>query len=362
MSSSLSKTEGDNTEPNADPGMKEEQVEAATPPPRASESNRNGKEKPEDIVIYYFPTSYSSQKVLISLFEKKLKFKPSIVSLFHGQHMEPWYVRLNPNGAHVPVLVHGEMIINDPDRIIDYVDKLQGTSGPQLVPSRSSDVGQKVSRFRSMLSKIPVDVISYGIIFHPQLSGGRCQLPLAIQRSMRENFANRLRYLITLSTVYPDLRDCYLAKSQTAAEKYDLITDEDRVRGQIDQLDGFLNSVEEELREKYGLEEGSKQNQMFLYGESLTVADIGLYVLITRLQILGLLPQSVPSSRYPLIHRHFTLLSARPSIGKLLDEMSKLRYTLLLEDIKASGSYVAIALGAGLVVLAAYYLVKKLKR
>ena len=64
--------------------------------------------------------------MLISLFEKKLKFKPNIVSLFHGQHMEPWYVRLNPTGAHVPVLVHGDLVINDPERIIDYVDKMQG--------------------------------------------------------------------------------------------------------------------------------------------------------------------------------------------------------------------------------------------
>lgn len=100
---------------------------------------------------------------------------------------------------------------------------------------------------------------------------------------------------------------------------------------------------------------------MYLFGDSLTIADIGLYVLITRLQLLGLLPHCVPSSRFPLTHRHYTLLSARPSISQLLDEVSKLRYTLLYEDIKASGTYVALALGTGLVLLAAYYLVKKIK-
>lgn len=40
--------------------------------------------------------------------------------------MEPWYIRLNPNGVHVPVLVHGDTVINDPDQIIEYVDTLQG--------------------------------------------------------------------------------------------------------------------------------------------------------------------------------------------------------------------------------------------
>ena len=78
-----------------------------------------------------------------------------------------------------------------------------------------------------------------------------------------ENFTNRLRYLITLSTIYPDLRDCYLAKSQTAAEKYDLINDEDRVRGHIDQLNSFLTTLEEELRVKYGLK-GESQGMVFV--------------------------------------------------------------------------------------------------
>ncbi|CAL1532736.1 unnamed protein product [Lymnaea stagnalis] len=326
-----------------------------------SETAKNG--TTNEIILYYFPTSYSSQKVLISFFEKELKFKPCIVSLFHGQHMEPWYIRLNPNGVHVPVLVHGDQVINDPDKIIEYVNTLRATNGPNLLPCKSTLVGKQVAKFQESLEKIPVDVISYGIIFHPQLSDSGCQLPVAIQRSMRENFAKRLRYLITLSTVYPDLRDCYLAKSQTAAEKYDLITDEERVRGHIEQLSNFLTNVEGELRQRYSLDHGEPGNQesMYLFGDSLTVADIGLYVLITRLQLLGLLPHCMPSSRFPLTHRHYTLLSARPSINLLLQDMSKLRYTLLLEDIKASGTYVALALGAGLVVMAAYYLIKKLK-
>ncbi|CAG5130587.1 unnamed protein product [Candidula unifasciata] len=317
--------------------------------------------KVEDIVVYYFPTSYSSQKVLVSIYEKHLKFKPCIVSLFHGQHMEPWYVRLNPHGAHVPVLVHGEHVISDPDKIIEYVDKLPGTNNLILVPGRSSLVGQQVAKFQETLEKIPVDVISYGIIFHPQLSENGCQLPVAIQRSMRENFANRLRYLISLSTVYPDLRDCYLAKSQTAAEKYDLITDEDKVKGHIDQLANFFENVEGELRQRYSIDESTSADVIYLFGNSLTVADIGLYVLITRLHLLGLLPQCMPTSRFPLTHRHYTLMSARPSITRLLQEVSQLRYTLLVEDIKASGAYFALALGTGLVVLAAYYLIKKLK-
>ncbi|KAH9494613.1 hypothetical protein Btru_019721 [Bulinus truncatus] len=346
--------------------MKEPNVILTSNNDATSESNSKGdttrqnENSTDDLILYYFPTSFSSQKVLISFFEKQVKFKPCIVSLFHGQHMEPWYIRLNPNGVHVPVLVHGDKVINDPDRIIEYADALKATDGPILVPHKTSLIGQQVSKFQEGLEKIHVDVISYGIIFHPHLSEGGCQLPAAIQRSMKENFAKRLRYLISLSTIYPDLRDCYLAKSQTAAEKYDLITDEDRVKGHIEQLSNFLNNVEGELRQRYAID-SQLPDTMYLFGDSLTIADIGLYVLITRLQLLGLLPHCVPSSKFPLTHRHYTLLSARPSINLLLQDVSKLRYTLLLEDLKASGTYAALALGAGLVLMAAYYLIKKLK-
>ena len=38
--------------------------------------------------------------------------------------MEPWYVKLNPEGTHVPVLVHGNTVLNNPEEIIDYIDTL----------------------------------------------------------------------------------------------------------------------------------------------------------------------------------------------------------------------------------------------
>jgi glutathione S-transferase len=63
-------------------------------------------------------------QVLLAALEKGVKFKRHLVSLFHGQHMEPWYVKLNPEGTHIPVLVHGKVILNSPENIIDYLDTL----------------------------------------------------------------------------------------------------------------------------------------------------------------------------------------------------------------------------------------------
>lgn len=61
-------------------------------------------------------------QVLLAFYEKEVPFKPKLVSLFSGQHNAPWYVKLNPEGVHVPVLQDEENIITEPDKIIKYID------------------------------------------------------------------------------------------------------------------------------------------------------------------------------------------------------------------------------------------------
>ena len=49
--------------------------------------------------------------------------------------------------------------------------------------------------------------------------------------------------------MHPDLRDGYLSKSQIAAQKYDVITDEEKVKGQLGQLDAIFQDMEKRLAE-----------------------------------------------------------------------------------------------------------------
>ena len=66
---------------------------------------------------------FLSIQVLFALYEKDVVFKPKLVSLFSGQHNEPWYMKLNPDGHHVPVLKHGGRTVADPSLIIDYISQ-----------------------------------------------------------------------------------------------------------------------------------------------------------------------------------------------------------------------------------------------
>lgn len=66
------------------------------------------------------------------MFEKEVAFKPKYVSLFSGQHNEPWYVRLNPDGYHIPVLKHMKKIIVEPTDIVDYISKMTENAGTYM--------------------------------------------------------------------------------------------------------------------------------------------------------------------------------------------------------------------------------------
>lgn len=314
----------------------------------------NGKENGQDIFLYYFPTSFSSQKVLFAAFEKGLKFKARLVSLFHGQHMEPWYVKLNPEGTHIPVLVHGSTILNDPDEIIQYIDALG--PDPKLLPDIQTPLGQSVRDIQLQLNNVPVDIITYGVVFHPHLSPLGCRLPAAVQRSMRENFAQRLQYLTHKATHHPDLRDGYLAKSQIAAQKYDVITDEEKVKGQLAQLDSLFKDLEMRLA---GVNTGDS-SERWLCGSTFTAADISFAVLLDRLTLLGLDARFFPHRSCPAVQRYLQQLQRRGTFQAIRREVNGLRLTLLLEDLKAASPYLLAAAGLGLAAALAFLLARRL--
>ncbi|KAL8619474.1 hypothetical protein ACOMHN_011825 [Nucella lapillus] len=321
-----------------------------------SKEKKNGKGNGHEIKLYYFPTSFSSQKVLLAAYEKGLQFQPHLVSLFHGQHMEPWYVKLNPEGTHVPVLVHGATVLNNPEEIIDYIDSLETDAAVSLVPDVDTPLGQSVLAVREQLNQVPVDILTYGVVFHPHLAPNTCQLPAAVQRSMRENFARRLQYLTHKATLHPDLRDAYLAKSQIAAQKYDIITDEEKVKGQLGQLDSIFQDVEKMLAAAYTEGAGAR----WLFGGSFTVADITLSILLQRLTLLGLQARLFPPKRCPHTHRYLTQLQARPAVQRIRNELGSLRLTLLWEDVKAASPLLLAAAGVGLAAGLAFVLARRL--
>ncbi|XP_069110394.1 ganglioside-induced differentiation-associated protein 1-like [Argopecten irradians] len=316
------------------------------------------KAKSNRFTLYYFPTSFSSQKVLLAFYEKEVTFKPKLVSLFSGQHNAPWYVKLNPEGAHIPVLKDGNTIITEPERIIDYIDSKLESSVPKLIPDQESLLGKKVAKLRKRLQLVEVDIITYGIIYHPHLSTAGCQIQGAVMRSMRENFANRLAVLTDLAAKHPALRDSYLMKSQTAAQKFDVITDAAQVQRHLEELQITMDTVEQQIK---SVKEASPDiaDDLWLFGPMYTVADISLTVLLSRLALLGLDKTYFSQDKHPYTHNYYNQVKQRLTYQMIQKEIANLRMTLLWENLKTASPYIAGVICLGTAAAIAYSVYKK---
>jgi glutathione S-transferase len=73
--------------------------------------------------LYHAPVSMSSQKVCLALAEKRLPWVDCFVDLARGEHLDEWYLRINPNGL-VPTLVHDGRAIIDSAVINEYLDEV----------------------------------------------------------------------------------------------------------------------------------------------------------------------------------------------------------------------------------------------
>jgi glutathione S-transferase len=82
--------------------------------------------------LYYFPVSTFSQKALIALYEKGIKFTPEIVD-FLSPEGKAAYKKVYPLGK-VPLLVRDDGgFIPESSIIIEYLDT-QFDAGPRLIP------------------------------------------------------------------------------------------------------------------------------------------------------------------------------------------------------------------------------------
>lgn len=77
----------------------------------------------DTITLYNFPQSTCSQKVRLTLWEKGVPFEDRIVDHKTREHLQDWYLELNPNGV-VPTITHGDAVIVDSSVIMEYLDEV----------------------------------------------------------------------------------------------------------------------------------------------------------------------------------------------------------------------------------------------
>jgi len=70
--------------------------------------------------LYHWWSSTCSRRVRIGLAAKGLEWESVYVNLRTMENLEPWYVKLNPNGV-VPTLDHDGRIVIESNFILEYL-------------------------------------------------------------------------------------------------------------------------------------------------------------------------------------------------------------------------------------------------
>ncbi|XP_064610832.1 ganglioside-induced differentiation-associated protein 1-like [Liolophura sinensis] len=332
----------------------------ATPLPTTPAGGSNASTSTQrEITLYFSYGSYYSQKVLLALYEKDLTFTPHVVRLDDNEQLEPWFIKLNPK-AEVPVLKAGDKYVTESEVIINYIGRLPISAGNSLVGDSRSASGQTIQRFRRLLDGVNIPLLTYGLVHHPHLSKGTINIPSFRQQLMKERISGKLTVLAGLAETYPEHRTSYLALSETHAQKYETLTDEEAVKRELEQLGTVLSKVEEQLAKSMGSQDMTTSGSWLCCAE-FTAADITLLVLLTRLHLLGL-DVNYLQDDLPSLQSYYRRAVDRPSYQRLLKNTpgaSSAVFPVLWYNSKKALPYVGGVTAVGALAGVAYWLYKK---
>ena len=146
------------------------------------------------IKLYHANHSTCSQKVRLCLAEKGLAYESQLVNLATNEHLEPDYLKLNPNGV-VPTLVHDDAVVTDSGVICEYLDEVFPTV--KLLPVDPVERA-KVRAWVRYLDEVPTAAIrvpSFNMAFLPRYDGlddAQFQQEQADVRPIRKHFYEKM--------------------------------------------------------------------------------------------------------------------------------------------------------------------------
>ena len=232
--------------------------------------------------LYHYHSSTCSKKVRITLAEKGMDWDSHHVNLFAEpdkvpEHLQPWYVKLNPVGV-VPTLDHDGRIIIESNIIIEYLDELQ--PDPSLRPD---DLWER-AQMRRWLDKAEHAIHrNINIISYSKRHASRWK------QSSREK-------QIELINKQPNI----VRRAEYMRRFTDGISEEEKVRA-LEVLDSVMDEMEATLKE-----------QDWLAGGSYSLADIGVTPFIQRFEV-NELAELVDWDARPATGAWWERIKARPS-------------------------------------------------
>ena len=230
--------------------------------------------------LYYFYTSFYSQKVLMFLKEKEVVFKGHIVNLPAGETQSRWFLEINPRGE-VPSLKIGDEIINGSDHILEYLEKNNLGTRRSLCPTDPEFVA-KHNYFVERLSSLPIDAITFGTAFFPNIRRvNKFPIKWPLRKQMKDTILNRSANLRKRAAENSgtNTESVLLEKADEHDKRIHLFTNEDEHKLLLREVQTILDEIEKELL--------SHKGYLWLINDEFSVADCILAIVLKRLHFLG---------------------------------------------------------------------------
>ncbi|XP_072051667.1 ganglioside-induced differentiation-associated protein 1-like [Amphiura filiformis] len=296
------------------------------------------------LTLYHFPPSFYSQRAFMALEEKDVSYHRHDVNVQSGEGIEPWYMRIQPNGT-VPALKHGEIMKTDSKDIIQYLDEI-APDAPKFYPDASTPGGDRVAYLTDLMQNIPIYLITFGSACYRHHTND-CTMPKTINLESSKSMVDKRDLQIRkLADENPDLRERYLSKLKVGAktsmvDKRDLqirkladenpdlrerylsklkvpkntdLTDEDAFIASLEECDSILSEIENELAQKWkGKLDNFTDSDPWLCCDHFTIADIYLATLLHRLVLAGQVKRMWGDGKRPYLAAYYARVQQRKS-------------------------------------------------
>ena len=244
--------------------------------------------------LYYFPASTCSLKVRLCLAEKNLDWVPHRMEARDGQHLQPRYLELNPNGV-VPTLIHDGNVIIDSSVIIEYLDEVF----PEIKLTPENPVERAhMRKWLRFFEEVPTPAVRFPS-FNQALIKGFANLTedefeeTADARPLRKHFYKRMG------------RDGF--------------------------SDADINKAMDDMDNTLGRMEAALVDGPWLMGGQYTLADICVAPLIDRMEDLG--TAYLWKDKYPHVTKWFARMKARPAYEQAYVKGSRLSDSYLIDRL-----------------------------
>jgi tetrachloro-p-hydroquinone reductive dehalogenase len=239
------------------------------------------------LTLHHHPLSVCSMKVRLALEEKGLDWSSNVIDIVREQEqLEPWYVKLNPNGV-IPTLEFNNgttEVVTNSARIIRFIAALP--EGNSLLPTNKNDI-QLMDKLIDLADEVDLQILSYAR--HPSMEKSEKILDARINKSL------------LLAEQHPELRSRYLACADRSDKSKTFRVDAKRIK-----------DIEQSAFESLSFAEKQMNGNTFLLGDIYSLADVIWTVVLSRLDLLGY-TDWIDGNEFPLLASYYQRAQDRKS-------------------------------------------------